>query len=139
MHRGRIGHVLLVEHEVSARQSTGRFLERAGFAVLHVSSVEEAIGCLNGGDRPAMVLCDNEPPIVDGLALLRTIDKHWGFIPVVLYGRSMTPQLRAHLIAQGADVCFDKPVNIEALVAFLRKRTGRLRSDRKSWGISEAA
>lgn len=136
---GRIGHVLLVEHDASASEVIGHFLERAGFAVLRVLTVEEAIGCLDGGQRPALVLSDYDPPMVDGSALLRIIDMRWGFIPVVLYGRSMTRELRGHLIAQGADVCFDKPVNIEALVAFLRKRTGRLESDQNSWSVAKAA
>jgi len=126
---GRIGHILLVERDDSVREATASVLENAGFAVSPVATADEAVDGLREGERPALVLSEHEPPDVDGSALMRLIAERWPFIPVVLCSHAMTRPMRALLIGQGADACFDKPVDTVALVGFLRERMGRPASD----------
>jgi CheY-like chemotaxis protein len=120
----RVGHILLVEGQASVREAYRHFLERAGFKVVRIASAEEALRLLEAGERPAVIVTDQQLPATTGQELLRRVRGNWHFIPVIVYAADMDSKLRSQLIAQGAVAAMRKPVDLPALLAFLRQLTG---------------
>ena len=120
----RIGHILLVDGHAAVREAYRHYLERAGFKVVRLSSAEEAIRLLEAGDRPAVILTDQDLPGASGTDLLRRVRGNWHFVPVIVYAKKMDGKTRSRLIGQGAVAGMNKPVDLPALLAFLRELTG---------------
>jgi two-component system nitrogen regulation response regulator NtrX len=120
----RVGHILLVDGRASVREAYRHYLARAGFKVVGVRTAEEAIRLLEAGDRPAVILTDDDLPGAAGVDLLRRVRSNWHFIPVIVYAESMNGTMRSKLIGQGAVAGMRKPVDLPGLLAFLRQLTG---------------
>jgi DNA-binding response OmpR family regulator len=63
--------LLLVEDDESLRRIVARHLRGRGYDVVDVASAEDAVGALDGGIRPSLVLLDLNLPGDTGWDLLR--------------------------------------------------------------------
>ena len=79
------GRILLVDDDDMVRETITAQLEDAGFAVIPVSSGEEAIALLQGGQAADVLITDLSMPGMNGLALIRS-------------AQTMRPDIRAILL-----------------------------------------
>lgn len=68
------GRVLVIDDEAIVRESIVAYLEDSGFDVIEAENGQEGIACFNT-QLPDIVLCDLRMPSMDGLAVLKQINK----------------------------------------------------------------
>ena len=68
------GRVLVIDDEAIVRESIVAYLEDSGFDVIEAENGHEGVACFNSL-QPDIVLCDLRMPNMDGLAVLRQINK----------------------------------------------------------------
>jgi DNA-binding response OmpR family regulator len=68
------GRVLVIDDEAIVRESIVAYLEDSGFDVIEAETGHEGVACFNSL-QPDIVLCDLRMPNMDGLAVLRQVNK----------------------------------------------------------------
>lgn len=68
------GRVLVIDDEAIVRESIVAYLEDSGFDVIEAENGHEGVACFNSL-QPDIVLCDLRMPNMDGLAVLRQVNK----------------------------------------------------------------
>jgi two-component system NtrC family response regulator len=128
--------VLLVEDERPQRELIAEILERDGFEVRSVGTVDEALGALD--ERPAaLVLCDWRMPGRDGGELLdevRSRSLDCAFIVMTAYG-SIAHAVEA--MQRGADDYLGKPFEKEALLLAVQRVLRTRRLERENVALRE--
>ena len=77
--------VLLVEDDVLIRLSTGDVLRASGYKVVEAANGEEALGLLNAGLAPDLVISDiRMPGSINGLKLLDLVQEQYPGLPMLL-------------------------------------------------------
>ena len=107
-------HILLVEDELTLRESLQEALEDAGHRVRVARNGAEALGLLDRLARPALVVLDLQMPFMDGLAFLHAL-------------RSRPDHADFEVLAMSAYVDAD----------WLRKVPGVLRTLRKPFDVQD--
>ncbi len=76
--------ILLIDDDEDMLAMTGRWLEKAGYAVTKAAGGEEALGILKS-QRPDLILLDHAMPGMDGPAVLKALkaDDELKNIPVL--------------------------------------------------------
>jgi two-component system response regulator MtrA len=119
--------ILLVEDDVSLRETTGLLLERAGLSVTAVGDGLEALDAFRAAHFDLLVL-DLMLPSLDGLDVCRQI-RRASLIPIViLTARTATEEVVAGLEC-GADDYITKPFAAAELVARVRAALRRPMAD----------
>ncbi|HVG57601.1 MAG TPA: response regulator [Hyalangium sp.] len=114
--------VLLVDDEHAILDALSGILEDEGFRVVTAGNGREALGRLEEGASPDVVLVDVMMPVMDGRELLREMqgDARWRGIPVVLM--SAVPQ---SILERDAPLScasfFQKPFDLWQLLGRLRE------------------
>lgn len=121
--------LLLVDDEAVIHQSVGRFLEKLGYEVLHALSGEEGLEMLaeQGAD---LVISDIRLPGLDGIGLLREMERRGLDTEVVLITGHGDLEVAVEALRRGAFDFFSKPVKLEELVLCL-ERTRRYQEVRR--------
>ena len=122
--------VLLVEDDVSVRESTALLLERAGFRVTSVADGGEALELLSG-QRFDVVVLDILLPGMDGLEVCRELRRHSQMPIVMLTARADTSDVVAGL-ELGADDYVTKPFEGVELIARVRAVVRRATTEDQS-------
>ncbi|MGR6874636.1 response regulator [Pseudomonas sp. HK3] len=68
------GRVLVIDDEAIVRESIVAYLEDSGFDVIEAENGHEGVACFNS-QLPDIVLCDLRMPNMDGLSVLKQINK----------------------------------------------------------------
>ncbi|WP_283787310.1 response regulator [Bermanella sp. WJH001] len=68
------GRVLVIDDEAIVRESIVAYLEDSGFDVIEAENGYEGVACFNS-QQPDIVLCDLRMPNMDGLTVLKQINK----------------------------------------------------------------
>jgi sigma-B regulation protein RsbU (phosphoserine phosphatase) len=68
------GRVLVIDDEAIVRESIVAYLEDSGFDVIEAENGHEGVACFNS-QQPDIVLCDLRMPNMDGLSVLKQINK----------------------------------------------------------------
>ncbi|MEM9138864.1 MAG: response regulator [Pseudomonadota bacterium] len=114
-------HILLVDDEPLVAEELQESLELEGFRVDTAHNVAAALEhpCLPSAD---LVVTDLKMPGGDGLELVRTIASGPAPTPkvIVLSGHGAEDN-RAEALGLGAVACFSKPVDVDHLIADIRK------------------
>jgi CheY-like chemotaxis protein len=120
--------VLVVDDDPGARDLLGRYLQRAGYAVITAGGGEEALRLLRA-TKPDVVMLDLLMPQMDGWAVLAAMKETPALtdIPVVMV--SVTDN-RDVAISLGVSDYLVKPVGREQLLNSLRKCRPRLERPR---------
>jgi two-component system, chemotaxis family, chemotaxis protein CheY len=111
--RSRRLDVLVVDDDVTLRQTIALILEDAGYAVQTAAHGQEALDRI-GVQPPALVLLDVHMPVLDGRAVLTRLQAGEHHIPVVV----MSAGTGARTVAEqyGADGHVTKPFELDDLV-----------------------
>jgi DNA-binding response OmpR family regulator len=121
--------VLVVEDDRDIAELVRRYLERAGFAVTHVSSGKDALTRLAQGP-PDLLLLDLMLPHVDGIEICRAARANpaTAAIPIIMLTARAEESERIAGLEVGADDYVPKPFSPNELVARVRallRRTHR--------------
>lgn len=78
--------VLVVDDSSTMRQMVAYTLTSAGYQVVEAGNGKEAVGKLNGGAKPALVVTDLNMPEMDGITLIQEIRKMpaFKFTPILM-------------------------------------------------------
>src|SRR5690242_5286934 len=109
--------VLLVEDDYDTRQAFKELIEHAGFSVVDVPNGREALGQLQAGLRPCLIVLDIAMPEMDGFAFRRAqlADPALADIPVaVASGAGWAVQAEARTL--GMTVFLRKPIEPAQLI-----------------------
>lgn len=110
--------ILVVDDELPLREMIAVVLEEGGYEVLQAGNGREALALLEH-TLPALVVADVMMPFVSGIALLAAMRSRAELagIPVIL----MTAAERERALSAGAAAVLDKPFNLDALEALVRR------------------
>ncbi len=70
--------MLVVDDEAGIRDLLTLFLEDEGFSVVCAADGEQALGWLDGGLKPVVMLLDMKMPVCDGAAVLQALRERPG-------------------------------------------------------------
>ncbi len=122
--------VLLVEDDPDVREATATFLECSGFDVAVAGDGRDALGSLEGGLRPCLILLDLMMPRLSGFEFRRIqlADPKIAAIPVVVLSAAGDLARRtAHLTP---DDVLAKPPDLSVLAALIERHCRRKHGDR---------
>jgi CheY-like chemotaxis protein len=118
--------ILVVDDEPDVadlfRQSFRREARQGTYVMHFAASGEEALGLLNGGIEPTLIviLSDINMPGMDGLTLLGEVRQRFPDLPVMMVTAYGDDERRRRANNLGASEFLTKPVDFERLKARLR-------------------
>lgn len=111
--------ILLVEDDLALARSLLKALGREGFTANHVASGAEALTSANT-DPPELVILDLGLPDMDGLDVLRELNRGERPLPVLVLTARDTTADKVSGLNLGADDYLAKPFDLSELFARLR-------------------
>ncbi len=117
--KDRLPQVLLVDDEPGIRLALQRVLISAGFDVVLASSGAQALELIHTGRCIDAILTDLEMPGMHGSELIRNVRTFDPQVPIVVLTGHRIPGW----LPEGAQLCLDKPVDVDVLVETLRGAT----------------
>jgi len=112
--------ILIVDDSETIRQRVASALEQAGFATITARDGIEGLVAAQK-EAPAMVILDVNMPRMNGLDMLESLNVKSSGLAVLLLTTEVQPSLMARAKKAGARGWMVKPVNLEQLVATVRK------------------
>jgi FixJ family two-component response regulator len=106
----------VIDDDTVIRISLQALLEGEGYVVQGHESAQAFLNILENGDFGCIVT-DLNMPQMSGLELLREVDKLRVGMPAILISGFMDARLNRVGEEQGAFCCFQKPVDLDALLA----------------------
>jgi len=114
--------ILAIEDSPAIALLLRRRLELAGYSVEISPDGLDAIGQLEAGLQPDLVMADVMMPGIDGLETLKRVKALRPGIPVLLVtGQDLHP-----LEKETADAVFSKPIDFDALLGEIARLCGRV-------------
>jgi DNA-binding response OmpR family regulator len=110
--------LLIVEDDQATRFALGRILQSAGFDVSLADNLRNALNQWNGQH---CVLLDLHLPDGSGLELLAALrDQKYPSPQVAICSAALDSELQAALHTHGPLTVFTKPIDLDALIAWLK-------------------
>src|SRR5471032_301483 len=122
--------VLIVEDETAARVGLEQLVKSWGFIAQAAVDGEDALEKLTAF-RPAIVITDLVMPRMDGLALLRALQRQGADVTTLLLTAQGTVETAVEAMKEGAYDYLTKPVDIQRLKILLDKIVERLETMRE--------
>lgn len=115
--------VLVVDDSPTMRQMVAFTLTNAGYQVVEASNGKEAVGKVNGGAKPDLVVTDLNMPEMDGITLIKEIRKMPAlkFTPILMLTTEASDDKKKAGQAAGATGWIVKPFNPEQMMAVIKK------------------
>ena len=117
--------VLIVDDEEICVKALNHCLRLFGFETSIARDGLEALRRMDE-DKPEVVITDMNMPNMNGLELLKTIEKQFDDIPVILMTGQVRGEKEMAVQATTAYACFDKPFDMKEIIEVLT----RLRENR---------
>ena len=110
---------MLVDDSISVRRLAQHLLASHGWRVVTAANGLEALGLLETGLLPALLLVDIEMPDMNGLELLRRLREHplWQGLPVVMLTAHEAGPVSQKALDSGAQAYLTKPYSPPQLLA----------------------
>lgn len=125
-------HVLVVDDQVSMRDTLTDMLEILGYESSAAESGEEALALLEE-EKFDLVIADLNMPRMDGMALLGHIKSAWSNLPVIIITGYRTVHTEKKILQKGADGFIPKPCTMkrvrDVVAAALKKEMTEPRSE----------
>jgi two-component system cell cycle response regulator len=117
--------ILIVDDERDFVRILSTHLKARGYSTVSASDAVVAITAAQK-ERPDLIILDVAMPAGDGLTVLKRLgaSDHTSLIPVIVV-TGLAPAKRAEAIAAGAVEFYVKPVDIDILLACIRKQLGQ--------------
>ena len=114
--------ILVVDDSPTIRSLVGGELESAGFRVSIAKDGKDALAALEK-EPPNLILSDINMPVMDGIALCKTIHENngWADIPFVTMSTNSDRAIMRRMLEWGASAYLVKPFNLEQLVITIEK------------------
>ncbi|MGB5043858.1 MAG: response regulator, partial [Nitrospira sp.] len=98
-------------------------LTSAGYQVVEAGNGKEAVGKVNGGAKPDLVVTDLNMPEMDGITLIKEIRKMPAlkFTPILMLTTEASDDKKKAGQAAGATGWIVKPFNPEQMMAVIKK------------------
>jgi len=113
-HRGSPPKILIVDDEADMRETCVRIFKRNGYECVAVNDGQEALIALDR-DRPDLILTDLRMPRMDGLTLLRHVQRRPAPPAVIVFTAYVSEQSVRETLAAGAAACLPKPFTPQKL------------------------
>ena len=115
--------VLVVDDSPTMRQMVAFTLTSAGYQVVEAGNGKEAVGKVNGGAKPDLVVTDLNMPEMDGITLIKEILKMPAlkFTPILMLTTEASDDKKKAGQAAGATGWIVKPFNPEQMMAVIKK------------------
>lgn len=115
--------VLVVDDSPTMRQMVVFTLTSAGYQVVEAGNGKEAVGKVNGGAKPDLVVTDLNMPEMDGITLIKEIRKMPAlkFTPILMLTTEASDDKKKAGQAAGATGWIVKPFNPEQMMAVIKK------------------
>ena len=115
--------VLVVDDSPTMRQMVAFTLTSAGYQVVEAGNGKEAVGKVNGGAKPDLVVTDLNMPEMDGITLIKEIRKMPAlkFTPILMLTTEAPDDKKKAGQAAGATGWIVKPFNPEQMMAVIKK------------------
>lgn len=109
---------LVVDDSLAMRSIMKRILHELGFEVVEATNGREALDRLHQGAQPQVALVDWNMPVMDGVALVRSMrgSATWSGVPVMMVTAETERSLVVQALDAGADDYLMKPFTREMLV-----------------------
>jgi DNA-binding NarL/FixJ family response regulator len=120
--------LLIIDDELSVRQSLKNYLEEYNFEVILAQNVSEAFALLNS-NSPDLIIADIILPGINGYELLKRIRKDIRFklIPVILLSAKGMTADRIKAYNMGCNSYLVKPIDPEELLSIINNILTRLK------------
>ncbi|MDO6385830.1 MULTISPECIES: response regulator [Uliginosibacterium] len=114
--------ILLVDDSATVLLSTSSILAKAGYEVSKAASGDEALGKLNSGLKPNLVITDLNMPGMNGLEFIRAVRQLplFKFVPILFLTTESQQSKRAEAKAAGASGWLVKPVTADELLGTIK-------------------
>lgn len=112
--------VLLVDDSAVTLKTMDLTLQMHGYKTATASDGLEAMGLIDQGLRPDLILTDVNMPNMDGMAFIREVRKKLKFIPIVALTTDSRVAAREQAKADGASGWLIKPLGGEALMKVVK-------------------
>lgn len=114
--------ILIVDDFESTRNILGRTLESAGYNVIKGDDGESALNLLNG-ITVDLIITDLNMPNMDGISLIKNVRalSSYQFTPVILLTTNTKSEKKDLAKEAGATACIEKPFQVEALLANVKR------------------
>jgi two-component system chemotaxis response regulator CheY len=115
--------ILVVDDSVTMRQILNFTLKNAGFDVVEAGNGKEAVGKLQAGAKPSLVITDLNMPEMDGITLIKQIRATPGFkfTPILMLTTESSAEKKKDGQAAGATGWIVKPFQPDQLLAVIKK------------------
>ena len=115
--------ILVVDDSVTMRQMVSFTLKNAGFDVVEAGNGKEAVGKLQTGAKPSLVITDLNMPEMDGITLIKQIRATPGFkfTPILMLTTESSAEKKKDGQAAGATGWIVKPFQPDQLLAVVKK------------------
>jgi PAS domain S-box-containing protein len=124
--------ILIIEDDLSLRESTADFLREEGFNVLEAGNGSEGVK-IAIEQKPALVLCDISMPEMNGYEVLQTLQKHEtaSVIPFIFFtAKTEKDDIRIGM-QLGADDYITKPFDFDELLSAVKIRIDKFKKIKK--------
>jgi CheY-like chemotaxis protein len=118
-----LGQVLVVDDDLSTRETIRLVLTRAGYEVLTAANGQEAISLMEHDSRAATictVLCDLDMPQVKGTELIAHFHSHYPTIPITVLSGTDAFQFTEAIVKQGVTDWLRKSASREDILEKVR-------------------
>src|SRR5437588_8179371 len=115
--------ILIVDDDAGQRSLLDSFLRSQGFDTVPVSSGEQALETLRGGEFN-MMISDVRMPGISGLETLRRARQEHAVLPVLLVTAYADIREAVGAMRDGAVNYLAKPIDLDELLASVRQATG---------------
>jgi CheY-like chemotaxis protein len=108
--------ILIVYDNAAARDMLCEILRSRGYIMRGKDNVQAGLDLINQ-QHPDLVICDHEPPTLDGIELLQTLrlDPATVSIPVIICTSQTDPQVRELALQLGVCAYINKPFDLHLL------------------------
>ena len=113
--------VFIIDDYISNLQIVEKILSNGNYEVSYSESGSHAIGLLNGGDLPDIILFDLLMPVMDGYEatnIIRELDKN---IPIIALTANVMKEDIERTKDAGMNEHLNKPINLDKLFSTLHK------------------
>lgn len=114
--------ILLVDDSATVLLSTSSILGKAGYEVSKAASGSEALGLLNTGLKPNLIITDLNMPGMNGIEFIKAVRQLalFKFVPILFLTTESQQAKRAEAKAAGASGWLVKPVTADELTATIK-------------------